>query len=162
VSRRPTNSIPIVLIALLAFVVLLVDGRCRAQESPAAVATPASKLLGVWQGTTLASCAVGVLPSRCNAQQKVTITVIEGSDSKVTGFYQCAYGTQNCLNMNESGKVIEGTTTGNRITLRVLVTDGSSYIFTGYVQDDMVNGGYTVYSGGALLERGSWVARRIS
>jgi len=160
VSRRSTISIPIIFVALLVLVPLLFDGRCRAQESPAAVAAPVSKLLGTWQGTTLASCAFGVLPGRCNAQQKVTITVMEGSGSKLTGFYRCAYGTQNCLNMNESGKVIEATATGNRITLRVIVTDGSSYIFTGYVNGDTVNGGYTVYSGGALLERGTWVARR--
>jgi hypothetical protein len=156
VSRRPTNSIPIILIAFLDLAALLVDGRCRAQESPA---TPGNKLLGVWQGTTLAQCAPGLLPDRCNAQQKVTITVVEGSDSKLTGFYRCAYGTQNCLNMNETGKVIEATATGDRIMLRVLVTDGSSYIFTGYVKDGMVNGGYSVYSGGAMLERGTWVAR---
>src|SRR5437870_6346577 len=41
---------------------------------------------GVWQGTTLASCAAfAYLPSRCNAQQKVTITLLQAPDGKLTG-----------------------------------------------------------------------------
>ncbi|HJU12406.1 MAG TPA: hypothetical protein VJ728_16100 [Candidatus Binataceae bacterium] len=52
-----------------------------------------SGVAGVWQGTTLASCAAFAhLPSRCNAEQKVTITLLENGNAKYGGRYTCAYG----------------------------------------------------------------------
>jgi len=47
-----------------------------------------SNFAGVWQGIMLASCgAVAYLPSRCDALQKVTITLLEDSDAKLRGRY---------------------------------------------------------------------------
>jgi hypothetical protein len=123
-------------------------------------ASPAGKMIGVWEGTTLASCSVSLLPDRCNAQQKVKITVLEGDNGKLTGFYSCAYGTQNCFHMNETGKVVAATITGQQVMMRVRMPDGLSYIFNGRVTGERVNGGYTATSGGALLERGNWRATR--
>jgi hypothetical protein len=152
----------IILVTALVLTAALGRGVSCAQENPEGPATrpPAGKILGVWQGTTLAACNVSLLPDRCNAQQKVSITVVEGEGGKPTGYYKCAYGTQNCFHMNETGKVIAATITGAQVLLRVITPDGLSYVFTGHVSDDMVNGGYTCYSGGALLERGVWRARR--
>lgn len=151
----------IILVTMLGLAAAPGRGVSGAQEGPGGAATaPAGKILGVWQGTTLAGCTLSLLPDRCNAQQKVSITVIEGADGKPTGSYKCAYGTQNCFHMNETGKVADATITGERVTIRVIMPDGLSYIFTGRVTDDSVNGGYTCYSGGALLERGTWLARR--
>ena len=48
-------------------------------------------------------------PGRCNAQQKVSLTVVEGEGSKVTGSYQCSYGSQDCFHQSTTGKVIEAT-----------------------------------------------------
>jgi hypothetical protein len=121
---------------------------------------PGEKIVGVWKGTTLASCSASLLPDRCNAQQKVTITVVEGAGNKLGGFYKCSYGTQNCFHMNENGKVFDATITGKQVTMRVAMTDGTSYIFTGRVTGNQVEGGYTAYSGGALLERGRWRAQK--
>jgi hypothetical protein len=49
---------------------------------------------------------------------------------------------------------------GNRLTIRAITDQGFSYIFTGRLTDDAVNGGYSCYTGGSLLEQGSWHARR--
>jgi hypothetical protein len=138
-------------------------GQSAAASDAAAPDTPLNpgeKIVGVWTGTTLASCSASLLPDRCNAQQKVTITVIQGAGAKLKGFYKCSYGTQNCYRMNETGKVVDATITGKRVTMRVMMTDGTSYIFTGRVTGDQVEGGYTANSGGALLERGRWRAMK--
>src|SRR6266481_3610140 len=70
--------------------------RSAAAASSAQAASSAnaeSGFAGVWQGTTLASCtALAPLPSRCNAEQNVTITLLQGPDAKFTGRYACAYG----------------------------------------------------------------------
>jgi hypothetical protein len=118
-----------------------------------------SGVVGVWEGTTLAICP-GSLANRCNAEQKVTITLVEGEGSKLTGFYKCAYGNMNCYNMNETGKIIEASLSGRLLRLRVLMPDGTSCMFNGRIVEDSVNGGYSCYAGGSLLERGSWRAKR--
>jgi hypothetical protein len=116
---------------------------------------------GVWQGTTLASCAAFAhLPSRCNAEQNVTITLLQGPDAKFTGRYSCAYGNMDCYDANYTGKVIEVSNDGPRMTIRVIMPDATSCIFTGIDVNQSVNGGYTCYQGGGLIEQGSWRARR--
>ena len=79
-----------------------------APATTAAASTSAAKadsgILGVWDGTTLATCSRS-LPSRCNAQQMVSITLIEGDDSKIGGYYKCSYGNMDCYHLNETGKV---------------------------------------------------------
>jgi len=152
----------IILVATLVLASMLGRGLGLAQEGAGgeAAPTPGGKILGVWQGTTLASCTVSLLPDRCNAQEKVSITVVEGEGAKPTGFYKCAYGTQNCLHLNETGKVVDATITGDRISIRVMTLDGLNYVFAGHVSGNTVNGGYTCYSGGAPIERGTWLARR--
>jgi hypothetical protein len=57
-----------------------------------------SGIAGVWQGSTLADCgAHSSIPSRCNAEQKVTITLLQGPNAKITGRYTCAYGKYGLL-----------------------------------------------------------------
>jgi hypothetical protein len=118
-----------------------------------------SDITGVWQGTTLASCPQS-LPSRCNAQQNVTITLLQGNDSKFTGKYKCSYGNMDCYHMNDQGKVIDVATIGKRMNIRVLMPDGTSCIFTGLDENQSVNGGYSCYQGGSQIEQGVWRARR--
>ena len=153
---------------ILAAVLAAAPGLSRAQDTPASsvagasVATnPGEKIVGVYRGTTLASCAAMVVPDRCNAQQNVSMTVIQGTDGKLKGFYKCAYGNQNCLHQQESGKVISATINGSLLMMRVILPDGTSYIFNGRTSGDTVNGGYTASSGGAVFERGAWKARKI-
>jgi hypothetical protein len=116
---------------------------------------------GVWQGTTLASCAAFAhLPSRCNAEQKVTITLLQGPDAKFTGRYTCAYGNMDCYDANYTGKVIDAGMNGARLNIRVIMPDATSCIYTGINVNQTINGGYTCYQGGGLIEQGSWLARR--
>jgi hypothetical protein len=120
-----------------------------------------SGFAGVWQGTTLASCAAfAYLPSRCNAEQNVSITLLQASDAKFTGRYTCAYGNMDCYHENTTGKVIQVGITGRRMIIRVLMPDATSCIYTGINVNEAVNGGYTCYQGGGLIEEGSWQARR--
>jgi hypothetical protein len=116
---------------------------------------------GVWQGTSLASCAAfSHLPTRCNAEQKVTITLLQGPDAKFTGRYTCAYGNMDCYDENTTGKVIDVTLAGARMSIRVIMPDGTSCIYTGINMNQTINGGYTCYQGGGLIEQGSWQSHR--
>ena len=90
------------------------------QTSEAQAQTPASPqqsdFAGVWQGTTVANCGGNSpFPSRCNAQQNVTITLIEGPKSNLTGNYRCTYGNMDCYHANETGKVIAVSLNGARV-----------------------------------------------
>jgi hypothetical protein len=115
------------------------------------------KVVGVWTGTTVANCAMSAR-DRCNAEQKVTITLIQ--DSKLTGYYKCAYGTLNCLHMNETGKVVQASLNESRVTIRVAMPDATSCLYSGLIKNDAVRGGYSCYAGGATIEQGSWQAQR--
>lgn len=160
--RRRPGRVPglITTLSLVMLAALTAPTPGRAQPATPAGARPFDSIVGVWQGTTLAGCTVSLLPDRCNAQQKVSITLIEGENSKLTGSYKCAYGNQDCFHMDETGKVIEATLKGREIMIRVITPSALSYIFSGRITGDSVNGGYSCYSGGALLERGTWLARR--
>lgn len=130
-------------------------------ETPARSRKPGASAVGVWEGTTLVTNCPVSLPSRCNAQQRVSLTVIEGDKAKLTGYYKCAYGNMTCYNLNESGKIIDGSLRDSRLTLRVLMPDGTSCFFSGNVAADAVVGGYSCYVGGSLLEQGSWQAKHL-
>jgi hypothetical protein len=151
------------LLTLFAFLPVLLPfvASSRAQEVTGKAANPGSDLVGVWRGTTRAGCALNAPPSRCNALQKVSITVLKGEGDKVTGSYTCAYGNQDCYDMNETGKLVEASMSGSQVMFRVQMPDGTACIYTGHVNNDDVNGGYDCMSGGAPIERGSWLAHRI-
>ena len=120
-----------------------------------------SGFAGVWQGTTLASCAAFAhLPSRCDAEQTVTITLLQSPDGKYTGRYTCAYGNMDCYHENTTGKVIDVTIARARMSIRVMMPDATSCIYTGINMNQNINGGYTCYQGGGLIEEGSWRAHR--
>ena len=134
-------------------------------SAPAAQSAPAgdneSGAAGVWQGTSLASCAAFTyLPSRCNAEQKVTITLLERPGGKFTGRYTCAYGNMDCFHANYTGKVVEASMNRARLSVRVIMPDGTSCIYTGLNMNQTINGGYSCYQGGGLIEQGSWQAHR--
>jgi hypothetical protein len=131
-----------------------------ATRAPAAgKQAPENKVVGVWVGESQADCNTSAA-NRCNARQEIRITLIEG-ESGLTGYYRCAYGTMNCYNMNETGKIVRATLSGNQMTARVQMPDGTSCIYTGRtVSGNGVNGGYSCYGGGSLIESGTWKGRR--
>jgi hypothetical protein len=114
-------------------------------------------MIGVWQGTSLATCGMS-LPNRCNAQQLITITLTPEENDKIGGYYRCAYGNMNCYNMNTTGKI--GNVSINRSLLMVLVImpDGTSCRYSGRNVDNAINGGYACYAGGSQFEQGTWRA----
>lgn len=122
----------------------------------------ANNLVGVWEGTTRASCeALMRFPDRCNAQQVVRMTLIRGDNSKLTGHYRCSYGNMDCFHANETGKIVDASLNGRQVMMRVMMPDGTSCTYTGRTNEsNEVNGGYTCTSGGSLLEQGTWHARR--
>lgn len=118
-----------------------------------------SKVVGVYEGTSLASCNVS-LPNRCNAQQIIRITLVQ-EDSGLKGNYRCSYGTMNCYNMNETGKVVKASVNGNQMTARVQMPDGTSCVYTARMNGESFSGGYSCYGGGTMIEAGSWKGRRL-
>jgi hypothetical protein len=118
-----------------------------------------SPILGVWEGTTLAACGGVSLPDRCNAQQIVKITLIEGDDAKIGGFYKCSYGNMDCYDLNTSGKVVDAGMSGNQISMRVMMLDGTSCRFNGRVSNNAVLGGYSCFTGASQFEQGTWRAQ---
>jgi len=115
-------------------------------------------ILGVWEGTTLAYCGVMTIRGRCNAEQIVSITLVQGVNSKIGGFYKCAYGNLNCYNMNTTGNVVNAKVNGSQISMLVMMPDGTSCRFNGRNDSGDVIGGYSC-SGGGSFEQGIWRAR---
>jgi hypothetical protein len=131
----------------------------HAQSAPTKVEPgKVGSVVGEWEGLSLANCSTS--PSdRCNAQQKITLTMIE-TDQGVRGYYRCAYGNLNCYHMNETGKIVSATLSGEQFTSRVQMPDGTSCIYTGRTVGNGFNGGYSCYGGGSLIESGSFQGRR--
>jgi hypothetical protein len=137
----------------------------KTTDTPETVSSPLSGsesgVDGVWKGSTLADCGgLSSFPSRCNAEQKVTITLLPGPNSKITGRYTCAYGNMDCYHANDTGRVVGATINGRRMSVRVIMPDATSCIFSGRNLEQTINGGYSCYQGGALIEHGSWRAQR--
>ena len=65
-----------------------------------------------------------------------------------------------CYHANDTGKVANVIIAGARMTIRVIMPDGTSCLYTGIDVNQTVNGGYSCYQGGGLIEEGSWRARR--
>jgi hypothetical protein len=82
-------------------------------------------------------------PSRCNAEQKVTITLVQGPDSTITRQYSYSYGNMNCYHANDTGRIAGVSINRTRMNVRVIMPDGTSCIFIGRNLDQTINGGYS-------------------
>lgn len=116
---------------------------------------------GVWQGQEWANCNVIMMmdATRCGAVNAITLTLLQ-KDDQVSGFYKCAFGNMNCLNMNETGKVAVGSLRASLLSLRVMMPDGSDCLFNGRPVGDAMQGSYNCMQGGGLIEQGLWRAQR--
>jgi hypothetical protein len=123
-----------------------------------------SGFTGLWTGT------IRVIPclslkdrSRCNAINNVTFTFLQ-DESKITGHYTCAIGTQICRNGNadSNGKIVSGRVNGQNIFFTVIVpADVSSCRYSGNsTSPGHLRGGYNCYEGGGLVEQGSFDVTR--
>jgi hypothetical protein len=117
-----------------------------------------SNILGVWEGTTIARKVSE--RGRIGSQQIITITLLEGENSTVTGYYTCAYGNQTCLGQNTTGEIMAAYLKGSRISIQVRLPNATTCFFSGRVVNSSVVGGYAVYAGGGIIEQGDWHAQR--
>lgn len=119
---------------------------------------------GLWQGTSRAGCQ-SLNPmgfnTRCSAINNIQLTLIQ-EGSKISGFYKCATGNQDCRNQNDSGTLGSGEMrSGSRVALRIAMPDGSSCLFNGVlVAANQMKGAYSCYQGGGLAEQGSFQVSR--
>jgi hypothetical protein len=119
---------------------------------------------GLWQGTSTAYCRPTTpfsFNTRCNAINNIQLTFIQNG-SKISGFYKCSVGNQDCRDQNESGKIGPGDVKpGGRVSFRLLLVDGSSCIFNGVLTaPNALAGNYTCYQGGGLVEQGRFAVSR--
>jgi hypothetical protein len=152
---------------LVALIVMTMAAGCAGtigageENGPAAGSDTEKGPIGVWQGTSLASCGFGLsLPNRCNAEQSITITLVPGDNGKIGGYYKCAYGTMNCFNMNTTGKVGLVAVNGSLLSVLVMMPDGTSCRYQGRIVDNAINGGYSCFAGGSKYEQGVWRSKR--
>jgi hypothetical protein len=115
---------------------------------------------GVWEGVSVSNCEGDPADlGRCHAEQKITLTMFQAGD-EVTGFYKCAYGSQVCRHMLESGTIRAGKIKRTRLMMRVMHEDGSMCFFTGRPADNKFSGGYECLQGGGIVEQGVFQTRR--
>ncbi len=115
---------------------------------------------GVWQGISISNCEDDPDdPGRCNAEQKITLTMFQQGNA-ITGYYKCAFGTQVCRHLDETGMIRNGTLKHTRLMFRVMHEDGSMCIFTGRPEGDKFEGGYECLQGGGIIEQGIFQTRR--
>ncbi len=158
------RHLPLCVVSLLMLAVALFEGSgIRPAGAQPAPAQPAG-FTGIWKGTLrVGPCMAMRNSSRCNAINKISFTIIQ-DDSKVSGHYTCAIGTQICRNGNadNTGKIVGGNVSGNTIRFSVIVpADVSSCQYNGVTQaPGQMRGAYTCYQGGSLEEQGSFEVSR--
>jgi hypothetical protein len=142
-------------------------------ESSAGISTPAAAdtskadsdaiaLPGYWTGTTTAYCNLNPaeFDMRCNSINVITLSLLQDKD-RVTGFYRCSFGNQDCRAQNDAGKVANASMRGRQLRMRIALPDLSSCIFQGKaVSPASIKGAYFCYQGGGLMEQGHFEIRR--
>jgi hypothetical protein len=125
-------------------------------ESPAMQA-----VTGHWAGVSSADCIGDTMgnPGRCHATQNITLTMLPQGD-EIMGYYTCAFGNQVCRNLDETGVIRNGTMTGRRLMMRVMLGDGSMCFFTGMPAGGVMEGRYSCLQGGGIIERGAFRTER--
>jgi hypothetical protein len=116
--------------------------------------------IGVWEGKAISGCGVWITDRfRCNANVRIMLTFVrEGSE--LSGVYKCEEGTMSCRNQNEGGAVRDFTSSGDELSFRVMMADGSSCIYSGQIGNNRMRGDFTCASGLSVTERGRWLVKR--
>lgn len=137
----------------------------RASESSEDIAnlvqeTP-NTIVGLWQGTTNVNNCFRAEPGRCGAEQTVSMSIVPNGKTALEGYYKCAYGNQNCLGQNTTGRIVYVGVDRQDVTVRVVLPDTTSCLFMGRMMGTAIKGGYTCYAGGSIREQGAWQARKL-
>jgi hypothetical protein len=153
VKRR----LPLVFLSVtLTMMMLKAAGSCYAQTANVA---------GYWSGTTRVMPPCGFSSGRCNAVNNITFSLTQ-KGKRLRGKYTCAYGNLICRNggADNTGKVVSGKVSGNRIRLSVVIpADVSNCYYNGTLTSPTgIRGGYACYQGGALVEEGQWNVTQAS
>jgi hypothetical protein len=118
-----------------------------------------SGISGKWTGTSKVSCGSRMSKKeRCNALQNITF-VLKQDGSNLTGTYSCAFGTQDCLGLNEQGSVI-GSYDGTNFLANINMGNGSTCSFKGAVSATEGQGSYRC-KGSTAAEQGTWRISRV-
>jgi hypothetical protein len=120
-----------------------------------------NNIVGLWQGTTYVNNCVGAEPGRCGAEQTITMSIVPNGKTTLAGYYKCAYGNQNCLGQNTTGRIVYVGVDHQDVTVRVVMPDTTSCLFMGRMMGTAIKGGYTCYAGGSIREQGAWDAREL-
>lgn len=151
----------------LAIVLAVALGGCAASSSAQPVAITAAQsrsgtvdFTGVWKGKSIEACELNLLgsqsPGRCNAIEKITFNLKQAGD-KLSGTYNCEYGTMVCRDEAHNGHIMYGSVRGDALSFTILLpSDGSSCTFDGRYGSEKMTGSYTCYQGGGLVDQGSW------
>ena len=66
-----------------------------------------------------------------------------------------------CRKLNDTGEIAYGAVREGSLSLRVMLSDGSSCIFQGNNSGGRIGGNYICLQGGAIVDRGQWEVERI-
>jgi hypothetical protein len=145
-------TITLSICTLLMLVMLLVNSCGNVASGPT---QPAADVAGTWQGSSSAGCFL--TGHRCNAYRLISLNLIQ-SGSDLTGSYTCAFGTMNCLRLNNIGTIVYGRIDGSFMPdLRIAFPDATNCLYQGHFTGDEGEGGYMCFGdGGRMIEQGSW------
>jgi len=120
---------------------------------------------GLWSGTTLVTPCDFAGSGRCNAQNKITLSLTQNA-KRITGNYSCAFGTMICRNggADDSGKIVSGRMVNNQVRLSIVIpADTSNCYYNGILTSaKTIHGTYMCFNGGDLVEEGIWDVKRTS
>jgi len=118
---------------------------------------PTVDVTGFWTGRSFGACIARW--GGCGRMVLISLSMIQ-TESEITGVYRCATGNTICRNLNTAGKIVAGTISGQRVSLRVMHEDVSSCLFEGTFSTDAGTGSYVCLQGGGMVERGAWKIQR--
>jgi hypothetical protein len=134
----------------LIFVIILYGCAARTMTPDVSVAKDVhTNVTGVWQGRSFAMCPLITTnnPGRCSAMQRITLTLFQDGQ-RVTGFYKCAFGNEECRGLAENGVIRDGHMGSRLLQLRVMLDDDSMCRFTGMPVNGVLEGRYQCHWGG--------------
>ena len=118
-------------------------------------------MAGLWEGTAISGCdSMQAERTRCHAVVNIALTMTQ-QGSIIKGSYRCRTGTMMCRKLNDTGEIAYGRADRGNLSLRVILSDGSSCIFRSERSRDRMAGSYICFQGGAIMERGQWEVERI-
>ena len=107
------------------------------------VSQPAADVSGTWAGSSSAGCFL--TGHRCNAYRLITLSLVQ-SGSSLSGSYTCAYGTMNCLGLNNTGTIAYGRIDGSYMPdLRIEFPDATNCLYQGHFIGSESEGGYMCF-----------------